>query len=273
MERTLRDAIYGMAVADALGVPGEFRSRGTYRIEGMVSGGAHRQPAGTFSDDTSMALASCDSIRELGHVDCEDMREKFVAWWREGAYAVNGITFDIGNTVAAALAEGCGRDGDWSNGNGSLMRIIPLAFVDGITDEEIDAVSAITHAHEVSTHACVLYVRLAQELLAGVSVADALAKLDEGHPYGRLRDIADVSLDEIRSTGYVVHTLEAALWALATTDNYADCVLVCVNMGDDTDTVAAVAGGLAGIVYGLEGIPAEWIEALRGKEIIEACLF
>lgn len=270
----LRDAVYGLAVADALGVPYEFRGRGNYAVEGMVGGGAHDQPAGYFSDDTSMTLATCDSIRSKGGaIDCADMLERFNAWRRKGAYTPGGYCFDIGNATATALMTGRGCADEMSNGNGSLMRIVPLAFVDGVSDAQIEEVSAITHAHAISKRACVLYVRLAQDLLAGVPVRDALAKLPQESPYERLPRIVQVPREDIKSSGYVVHTLEAALWALATTNTYRDCVTAAIELGHDTDTVGAVAGALAGIVYGYDAIPAEWLEALCAKDVIEACLF
>ena len=121
MAGTLRDCIYGQAVADALGVPYEFRPRGTFRCTGMMGHGSHNQPAGTWSDDTSMALAICDSYRELGRVDADDIRTRFCRWYREGAYTVDDL-FDIGGATARALDQGFGCVDEWDNGNGSLMR-------------------------------------------------------------------------------------------------------------------------------------------------------
>lgn len=274
MSTHLLNAIYGLAVADALGVPGEFKARGTYQTTGMHGGGFHAQPAGTFSDDTSMTLACCDSLKHTNlHVDVDDMRARFCDWWHEGAYAIDGCVFDIGSTVAQALAEGRGLAGERSCGNGSLMRIVPLAFVPNITNEEIKAVSAITHAHPLCMEGCVLYVRLAQQLVAGADPRKAIRALPAQGAFELLPHVEELSLETISSSGYVVDTLEAALWALVHTNSYRDCVLACVNMGRDTDTVAAVAGALAGIVYGYDGIPREWLRALRGKEIIEGCLW
>lgn len=277
--RTVRDAVYGVAVGDALGVPVEFEERDTFAIEGMIGGGVCGKPAGTYSDDTSLTMATSNSIRICGGIDIEDMCERYRAWIEDGAYVVDGKPFGIGATTAEALATGRGQGGIDDNGNGSLMRIIPLAFVKNITDEQIEAVSAITHAHEIAKRACVIYVRFAQRLLeggltaGGGVVTSASADLPHEAPFERLADIASLDRVDIRSTGYVVDTLEAALWCLATTDTYAACVLKAVNLGGDTDTVGAVAGGLAGIVYGRAGIPKEWISALRGRGILEASLF
>ena len=225
MAAMLRDCILGQAVADALGVPYEFRARGTFTCTDMVGFGSHHQPAGTWSDDTSMALCICDSFRELGRIDTEDIRHRFVRWYREGAYTVDGL-FDIGGACARALDQGHGCAEEWDNGNGSLMRTVPLAFTDA-TDDEVRAVSAITHAHPTSTELCVALVRIARELVRGAAPCDAVP----------------------------------------------DAAALAVNLGDDTDTTAAVAGALAGIVYGADAIPARWLGALRGRDVIEACLF
>lgn len=258
MMATLRDCIYGQAVGDALGVPYEFRPRGTFYCTDMVGHGSHDQPAGTWSDDTSMALAICDSYRELGRIDVDDIRARFVRWYREGAYTVDGL-FDIGGATARALDQGFGCAAGSDNGNGSLVRTVPLAFM-GATDDEVRVVSAITHAHSTSTEACVRMVRVARALTAGENPANVAG------------EIAARPVDEVRSSGYVLDTFDAALWCLATTSSYRDCVLAAVNLGDDTDTTAAVAGALAGIVYGAEGIPPEWLDTLRGKDVIEHCL-
>lgn len=262
VKATLRDCICGQAVGDALGVPYEFKSRDSFECAGMDGYGTHDQPAGTWSDDTSMALAICDSCRELKCIDINDIRERFVSWFCDGAYTCDGL-FDIGNATAEALRIGHGLAGEWDNGNGSLMRTIPLAFVDA-ADDEIRAVSAITHAHPTSTEACVAMVGAARSLIAGTTARE-VALVYGVDP--------DKPRTEVRSGGYVLDTFDAALWCLANTSNYRDCVLLAVNLGDDTDTTGAVAGALAGIVYGVEGIPAEWLSSLRGKDIIERCLF
>ena len=261
MTPILRDCIYGQAVGDALGVPYEFMARGSFTCAGMIGHGMHSQPAGTWSDDTSMTLAICDSYRELGRIDTDDIREKFISWYHSDAYTCERL-FDIGNATATALRLGRGLDGGRDNGNGSLMRTVPLAFTDA-TDDEVRAVSAITHAHRTSTEACVRMVHAARELIAGQSPREVAAT----------RIDVNKLQDQVSSGGYVLDTFETALWCLANTDNYADCVLTVVNFGDDTDTTGAVAGALAGIAYGFDAIPDSWIGALRGKDIIEACLF
>lgn len=259
MVATLRDCIYGQAVGDALGVPFEFMARDTFRCTGMTGFGSHDQPAGTWSDDTSMALATCDSIRERGCIDPKDMRRRFESWYRDGAYTVDGL-FDIGGTTERALRDGRGCAGEFDNGNGSLMRVLPLAFTSA-TDDDVRAVSAITHAHRTSTEACVDMVRRARMLAGGSTVAKVAGAY------------AGIPREEVRSGGYILDTARAALWCLANTSSFGECVLAAVNLGDDTDTTAAVAGGLAGIVYGMDGIPRAWLDGLRGTDVIESCLF
>lgn len=260
---TLRDAVYGLAVGDALGVPFEFRERGTFECSGMVGFGTHAKPAGTWSDDTSLTLATCDSIRELGFVETGDIRSRFRAWLDFGAYAIGRDVFDVGGTTARAIRSGVGCSGERDCGNGSLMRIVPLVFTDP-TDDDVRAVSAITHANPRCTEACVDFVRIARRMADGEPVREAM---------GEYAGVADEPRDSVRSGGYVLDTLRAAFWCVANTGSYESCVLEAVNLGRDTDTTAAVAGALAGIVYGVESIPGAWIDALRGKDIIESCLF
>ena len=258
----LRDCIYGQAVGDALGVPYEFRARGSFTCACMTGHGTHDQPAGTWSDDTSMALAICDSYRELGRIDADDIRARFRRWYEEGAYTVDGL-FDMGCTCARAIRAGRGMAGGCDNGNGSLMRTLPLAFTPA-TDEEVRAVSAVTHAHQLSCGLCVELVHVARCLMAGASPIEAAGE------HARLRERPRC---EVRSGGFVRDTFEAALWCLLTTSSYEECVLAAVNLGDDTDTTAAVAGGLAGIAYGEATIPEGWLATLRGRDVIEGCLF
>lgn len=255
---TLRDCIYGLAVGDARGVPYEFRPRGTFKCTDMIGYGTHGQPDGTWSDDTSMTLATCDSIRELGHIDTADMRDKFVGWIARDEYTIDGV-FDYGGTTARALHTGKGGSGERDNGNGSLMRIAPLAFTDA-TNNEIREVSAITHAHRTSTESCVTFIELLRSAMDGALPSWAL----------HLKGMPE---QEIKSGGFVRDTLKAATWCFVNTSSYEDCVLAAVNLGDDTDTTAAVAGALAGTAYGIDAIPQEWIDTLRGKELIEQCLF
>ncbi|MBQ3465726.1 MAG: ADP-ribosylglycohydrolase family protein [Firmicutes bacterium] len=272
--RKLADAVFGLAIGDALGVPYEFKNRGAFECTEMTGYGTHGQPAGTWSDDTSMTIATAKSIKDNGgKIVPVDIRDNFVAWADDEGFNANGVGFDIGSATWVALSTGEPQTGERSNGNGSLMRILPLAFAE-CTDEEVMQVSAITHGHEISMHACVIYVRIARRLLAGESIHDIIPTLMYEEPFDRLRKIDQLPEKEVESSGYVVHTLEAALWTLAKYDNFRDTVLAAVNLGDDTDTTAAVAGGLAGIVYGLDSdFAQECLEVLRAKDMIEECLW
>ena len=269
----LRDAVYGAAVGDALGVPFEFKQRDSFECTDMVGNGTHHMPAGTFSDDTSMMLATCDSIRMRGRIDVRDMQKRFVSWWRKGEYTVDGACFDIGNTTATALDKGKGQEGERDNGNGSLMRIAPLAYTHA-EDDDVRAVSAITHAHPISSEACVCFVHLLRNVMGGNTLEDSICySKPDMEEFAFLDTVAGLPREEIRSGGFVLDTLGAAIWCFANTESFEECVLAAVNLGRDTDTTACVAGALAGAAYGYGAIPRKWIEALRGKDIIEDCLF
>lgn len=265
--------VFGAAVGDALGVPYEFKKRGAFECTGMSEGGVHNRPVGTFSDDTSLLLATCASLKECDGVDVEDMRRRFCDWLYEGAYTADGIVFDVGNATATALDRGYGCDEERSNGNGSLMRIAPLALV-CVSGDEVRAVSAITHAHWISTEACVMFVGILRDVIDGKDLDDAIARnMPSNERFAFLRDLADMPRDAVKSSGFVLDTLGAALWCALHTSSFSDCVLTAVNLGDDSDTTGCVAGALAGAMYGYESIPVEWIDALRAKEFIEECLF
>lgn len=272
----LRDALYGLATGDALGYPAQFLKRGSYGlVDKMYDSERLGSKAGTWSDDTSMTLALCASLKSNGgKIDIEDITKEFKLWLLNGKFTPDGKAFDIGMTCSVALFSGKGRSGINSNGNGSLMRTIPLAFVDA-TDEEIAKVSAITHAHEISKRGCIIYVHIAQYLLAGNSLEKAVEKSvsPKDEIYKSLLTVKERSVDNIKSTGYIVDTFEAAVWALETTSTYKDALVKCVNLGHDTDTIGAVAGALGGIMYGYNAIPKSWLDVLRRKDLIEENLF
>lgn len=263
----LRDAVYGFAVGDALGVPFEFRERDTFKCEGMTGYGTHYQPPGTWSDDTSMMLATCHSIKENGCIALYDMMKRFYMWMVYGYYTPNGKVFDIGSTTSRAICnfgnglplEHCGLDGERDNGNGALMRILPLAFMEAGANDVYD-VARLTHRNVINGHRCCQYILLCRMLMEFPDI-----KMGE--------QITNRSREEVKSGGYVVDTFEAALWAFGNTNSYEECVLTAVNLGGDTDTVAALAGALAGIKYGYDSIPLDWITKLKAKDLIENCLF
>ena len=289
----------GHAVADALGVPVEFRSREALDenpVTEMLGFGTHHVPKGSWSDDTSMALASLDSLTR-GVFDFDDVMRKFGEWYFEDKYTPTGEVFDAGGTCIYAIhrynnknisIDECGSSGEGTNGNGSLMRIYPFVVVCALADLPeklwepiIEKASALTHAHERSKLGCKIYARVLMSLLSDpceTSLKNALTAASEKYAasleychYQRMfsPDFKKLTREEIKSTGYVVDTLEAALWCLMTTNDYKSCVLKAVNLGDDTDTVAAVAGSLAGALYGYKEIPDEWRNALLKRDYIE----
>lgn len=261
----MHSCIYGLAVGDALGVPYEFCARGTFECTGMADGGAHGQPAGTWSDDTSMALCICSSIKQCDRVVVTDIADRFHRWLERGDFTCDGYVFDVGMTCRKAISTGVPAKSYDYCGNGSLMRTAPLAMLNCLSYDQVRAVSAITHAHPVAEWSCVTLC----DILWTVRNSGTPAKHVLWRRYG---NIASRPVDAIKSGGYCEHTLEAALWCFLNTSSYADCVLAAVNLGGDTDTTAAVAGALAGVYYGFEAIPPKWIGQLRGKAVIDQCI-
>ena len=300
--------ILGFVVADALGVPVEFTPRIALRLDPVVdmrAYGTYFQPAGTWSDDSTMTLCALESLTKAG-VDYEDMMTRFLAWGDDAYMTPYGEVFDMGRTTCNALATyatgtpalECGAVSERENGNGSLMRILPLALylhhlrqTTDISWSEmltlIHNTSSMTHAHPISLISCGIYCCIAEQLLNGDPVAEAIetsakrmkewyAAQPEYAPWlSKFRRVdKDILLsleeEEIESSGYVLHTLEAALWCLLHTDSYESCVLKAVNLGEDTDTVGAVAGGLAGLYYGKEAIPGGWLAVIAKRDEIES---
>lgn len=306
MVNKIYNTMYGAIVGDALGVPVEFRLRDELKqnpVKGMQGYGTFNLPKGCWSDDTSMMLCLADSIGNLKAIDYEDIMKRFFQWYKNSKYTPTNKTFDIGTTCYMAICNyqkkihplNCGLITEDCNGNGSLMRIAPLPlymfqkFGSSVMENEdsfelIHNVSKLTHGHEISLIGCDLYTSFMIEILKGTKkeqlqgyVFSSVGKYVQNHPkyqyainkYDRLfhLNFKDLSEDKIRSTGYVVDTLEAALWCFFTTDNYAECVLKSVNLGCDTDTVACVAGSIAGLYYG--EIPEEWIKDIKNKKLID----
>lgn len=290
--------IMGLAVGDALGVPVEFMQRGTFHVTGMQGYGTHHQPPGTWSDDTSLTLALADNLLAGGNrPNLECIAWGFIEWYDKAAYTPYGKVFDVGNATAEAIGrlkkgvapEKAGGSGVRDNGNGSLMRIAPLTFyMSGIRKAEerfriVREVSSLTHAHEWSVAACYIYVEMLNKLRMGRTRKVAYAELREDFArgvrfiskgtlarFGRIleNDISLLPEEDIRSSGFVIDTLEAAFWSFLTTDTYRDAVLKAVNLGEDTDTTGAVTGAMAGLAYGLDAIPQEWRDQLAtGEEI------
>ncbi|MDR1174108.1 MAG: ADP-ribosylglycohydrolase family protein [Treponema sp.] len=280
--------LFGVAVGDALGVPVEFQPRGSFRVNGMRGHGTYNQPPGTWSDDTSLTLCLADSLSRGFAPD--DIARNFIKWYDEGAFTAHGEAFDIGISTAKAInrlkaevaPEKAGCTGVGENGNGSLMRIAPLAFY--LADKpEVErfqitkTISSITHAHSWSVTACFIYLEYLRKLLSGMDKKAAYAELcgdfSKGKPYidaetlGRFArilrsDISSLLESAIKSGGFVIDTLEAAFWCFFITDSYRTAVLKVVNLSEDTDTTAAVTGALVGLAYRIKTIPTVWLEGL-----------
>ena len=298
MLEKVKAVMIGHAVGDALGVPVEFASRiemDKSPVVDMEEGGTYDMPKGTWSDDTSMSLATLDSL--ASGLDYDDMMSNFCDWLNKAKYTPNDLVFDIGRGTMKSIlryyrgeaeAIESGQTRETNNGNGSLMRIHPvvlyLANKDMNIEEKIGIIhniSAMTHGHMRSKIACGVYAFVLWELLKNPSleaVREGLNKAEEFYKgeeelkyYDRIfsRTFVITKREDIKSSGYVVDTLEASLWCLLTTSNYKDCVLKAVNLGEDTDTVAAIAGGLAGAIYGYNSIPEDWRNTLIKSDYIE----
>lgn len=306
MQDVIKAAILGHATADALGVPVEFQSRSSLDaapVTGLREYGTHMQPKGTWSDDTSMTLAAMDSLS--AGLNFEDVMERFCQWESSAKYTATDVVFDMGIATHEAIRKfqngisplKCGGTDEYDNGNGSLMRIIPFALYahyampEASIEEKLIMIhdaSALTHGHLRSQIGCGIYAFVLWELIEHPeksSVYSGLKKAegfyaqhsqwaDELRRYERIFSevFASLPVGEISSSGYVVLSLEAALWCLLNTESYRACVLKAVNLGSDTDTVGAIAGGLAGCLYGVDSIPKGWLSELRKyDQIITLC--
>lgn len=308
----LHSAIVGLAVGDALGVPVEFLSRADLKqnpVMDMREYGSHNQPAGTWSDDSSLTFCLAEMLADKYNLTT--LGNRFINWYEYAYWTAHGNVFDVGIATSRAiykLGQGinpifAGGTDEADNGNGSLMRILPLAFyVKEMPIENrfkcVSDVSSLTHGHIRSILGCFIYVEFAIQLLKGRNKFEAFAQTkeivnnflnsnpicsdNEINKYHRIlmnpisnyeiKPIYEYSEAEISSSGYVVSSLEAALWCLFKENDYKSTVLRAVNLGNDTDTVGAIAGGLAGILYGYESIPKEWIDQLARKDdILNLC--
>lgn len=297
----LRGMLYGLAVGDALGAAVEFRPPGTFpEVTGYRGGGPHGLNPGEWTDDTSMALALADSIAEAGW-DLDDQARRYVTWWKTGAYSINGRCFDIGITTSASLARfrtigDARRSGDPSeraSGNGSIMRLAPVVIhhidrfpgaIETLADRAVES-SLPTHASGPCRSACAYMAILLAGLAHGLRREEVLdpcweplERLRRSHPlHPEVDEIASGSFrrkrpPEIRGSGYVVRSLEAALWAFHDAADFREAVLRAVNLGDDADTTGAVCGQIAGAFWGETGIPDAWREGLAGRNRIEQAL-
>lgn len=324
----IKSSMLGLIVGDALGVPHEFNPRHVFDenpVTDMTGYGTYSQPPGTWSDDSSMALATLDGLTEiLGNlesssfnIDYDIIMDNFVSWLSGAKYTPYDEVFDVGGTTRTAIlcynrgksTTPYGLDGERDNGNGSLMRILPVAlFIYYLREKHsfsfeeelsiVHNVSALTHAHKRSLIGCGIYVMIALEILKyksqkfdgfdgsdmdletlinnGILFAKEYYECDGGFSdelrhYESIFDfgVKDLDKSDIRGSGYVVNCLISSIWCLLHTDSYKDAVLMAVNLGEDTDTTAAVVGGLAGLYYGLDGIPDDWLAQIAKLGYIE----
>jgi ADP-ribosyl-[dinitrogen reductase] hydrolase len=311
-------AVYGVAVGDALGFPIQFRPReerkrnpvidmGRSQEEFLHSGLYVPNAVGLWSDDTSLTLCLTESL--LNGFNLRDQAERFLAWHEIGHMSALNHAFDQGhqtvkalNQVKRILQSGeyeqlehlANNDDEYSNGNGSLMRILPLILfikeMDIVTQfKYVRKASALTHPHIRSALCCMYYLKMAEYIIDGIDKFSAyrtarseILHLMDGfncseNEYCALHrllhiDIEKLDEDEIDSGGYVVSTLEASIWCLLTTDSFQDAVLKAVNLGDDTDTTGAITGGLAALLYGYDSIPKDWITKLKKPELFDSII-
>jgi ADP-ribosyl-[dinitrogen reductase] hydrolase len=281
-------ALVGLACGDALGTTGEFHQPGEFPpIRDMVGGGVFRLQPGKWTDDTSLALCLADSLLACGEFNSIDQLERYVRWFRSGYRSSIGKAFDVGDLTRQALTEYLGTGaaypgqvGEWTAGNGSIMRLAPIPiFYSGAIESDLLKFSGLssktTHAEPICVEACQFMGLWIQRALAGASKEDLLnisslvssiEKFNGTNLHPELRLVLmGRYLDKevpIISSGYVVHTLEVALWALSSTENFEDGLIRVVNLGGDADTAGAVYGQLAGAIYGLRSIPKRWLEVL-----------
>lgn len=295
----IKSVLLGVAIGDALGVPVEFKSRlsiGKHPVKDMMGHGTHNQPPGTWSDDSSLTFCLAEALTH--DFDLNEVAQNFIQWLNQNYWTASASVFDVGFATRQAISKlqlGClphmaGGTEVSSNGNGSLMRILPLMFymVDKPIDKRFELtqqVSSITHAHIHSVMACFYYLEFARYLFLGKDKYESYNDLQIELPrffsslsicpsdlalFDRLLNqaIFEPKVDDITSSGYVLHTLEASIWCIMTTDTFKSAVLKAVNLGDDTDTTGAVTGGLAGLLYGLNSIPKKWIKQIAKSDDI-----
>lgn len=298
----VKDSLYGFIVGDAMGVPIEFEDREKLinkPVTSMLGYGSHDVEAGVYSDDTSMTLATMDSIiKQNGIINYNDIADKFCNWVNNNEYTATNKVFDIGMTTKYALikyfnnkidATMCGGTNINENGNGSLMRMLPIAlycFYKNIKDDNeiftlVKNSSSITHAHDISILGCYIYVRYVISLLETknkISSYNFIKKLDYSMfieevnlEYSRIifSDISTLNINDINSSGYVVDTLEAVFWIILNCSSYNESIIGAINLGGDTDTIGAITGSIAGILYGYDNISKRWIIKLKNKDYID----
>ena len=304
----IKGAFFGVAIGDAVGVPFEFFSREEMSLKpasDMIGHGTHNQPIGTWSDDSSLTFCLAEALANNGY-DLTSISFNFHMWKNTAYWSARGEVFDIGVTTSIAISRLLAiLDNDEDdelkmlkhqsfedeNGNGSLMRIMPMLFYifgKPISQqfEMIWEVSALTHRHIRAAMSCLIYLKFAEKLLEGKGPNTSYLEMrkeiiefwndidfseSESMHFKRLiqKDIRNVKIDDLKSGGYVIEVLESSIWFFLNSSSYRETILSIINIGHDTDTSAAIAGGLAGIYYGVEGIPQDWVSQIARKDDIE----
>ena len=275
-----RGCLIGLAVGDAVGTTAEFGWRGTFPpVTDMVGGGPFDLEPGQWTDDTSMALCLADSLLACGGFDPRDQMARYLRWWEEGYRSSTGECFDIGHTVQSALVRYAETGDPYAGprdpltaGNGSIMRLAPVVLFFMPDRERVvhfsGESSRTTHGAPEAVAGAQMLGALLAALLDGASRAEALDAVDVAAlPTDRLRSVATGAFrakeaPEIRGSGYVVESLEAALWCLWRSDSFEEAILRAANLGDDADTTAAICGQLAGARWGESGVPRRWLDRL-----------
>ena len=270
--------LLGLAAGDAVGAAIEFSPKPRFAVlDDMAQGGPHRLQRGQWTDDTAMALALADSLAFAPGLDPADLMRRFLNWRDTGAYSCTGTCFDIGNATSAALERFrrtgeplAGSDDPDASGNGALMRLAPVAVRHWRDRDALQAVAALqtstTHGSPATLAASAVFADLLADAIAGASLPEVLASPAAGRIEGGWRGL---HRDGIEGSGWVVRSLQAAIWAVSRTTDFRSAVLLAANLGDDADTTAAIAGQLAGAIYGAAGIPPGWLEALAWRERLE----
>lgn len=264
----------GLAVGDAIGTTLEFKPPGSFEpIDDMVGGGPFYLQPGQWTDDTSMAICLAESLIECEGFDAADQMHRYYRWWKEGIHSSTGRCFDIGATVANALhafeSSSNPYSGDvhpMSAGNGSLMRLAPVALYYSEHPRLFEFVadsSRTTHAAPECLDACAFFAALIARCLRGADKKRLISSAAYQPQSKKVKQIATAaflhkSRTSVRGTGYVIDSLEAALWCFYHSENYNDAVLMAANLGDDADTTAAICGQIAGAYYGIQGIRESW---------------
>ena len=286
-------ALWGFIIGDAYGVPLEFMARDTFEVYDMIGYGCWDVPAGTWSDDSAMTLITLDHL--INDTSIMDLKQAFCDWAFRGHWTYNNEpSFDVGLTIAELLIrwesiglyEAAKKD-EMSNGNGALMRILPIALFSykrNIEERYVNDYASLTHGHIRSTLCCLHYTYVVHHLLDGCSIPDSLNKANEQlliklkddpeelKHFERIFSIATLHRNDIKSNGYVIHTLEAVYWTMLNSDSYYNTIFNAVHLGDDTDTVAAISGGLAGLYYEDLNIPKDWMEIIPKRQEIDGLI-